>query len=742
MGKNMQRQYIAGSIQYNTIKGPISAPLFKRIFDWDKQGGRIEISAAGVYRLFLNGKELTKGFFSPYISNPDDIVYYDEYDVGMLLKEKGNEIYVLLGNGFNNCNDNNCWDFEKAGFRSAPKFYLGLFAQEKRFLTTDEEWLVAASPITFDDLRCGEHYDARIEIKGWSKPILAKTPKGEHKKCKAQPIKWIETISPVSVHKAKNGYIYDFGREDTGLCRLKINGKAGQAITLTHGEALLEGELDLRSISFKGKSVEGYIQQDRYICKDGEQEYLPSFTYHGFRYVYVEGITEEQASKELLEFVVIHSDIPSCGTFYCSDEMINRIQECTKRSDTSNFHYFPTDCPQREKNGWTADASLSAEQLLYNFDCAVSLREWLCNIRKAQTKDGKLPGIIPTAGWGFEWGNGPAWDSVLIELPYQIYRFTGDRGVIEENIEAIELYFSYLSTRKNENGLVGFGLGDWCEAGVVIEDQHETPIEVTDSLVSIDIAQKSGFMAEVIENECLRKKFYDFGQAMKQAFRNKYVKDGALTCKTQTAISMAVALDVLTENEQAQAKRDLISALEKANGHFKVGVIGAKYLFDVLTKFGCSSLAYKLITQPTFPSYAYNINQGATTLWEAFNEYLVGRNGYFRADGAERIFSFNHHFWGSVSAWFYRVLGGLYIESDKRIRIAPDFIPELNFAETEYGTGNKYVKIRWERQGEQVKLRLQNEGFTGNICLDGYVVKGQDIPVLKEGTSEYVLYRI
>lgn len=737
----MKRQYIAGSIQYNTIKTPISAPLFKRVFDWDKQGGRIEISAAGFYRLFLNGKELTKGFFAPYISNPDDIIYYDEYDVGKLLRATGNEIYVLLGNGFNNCNDNNIWEFEKASFRSAPKFYLGLFAEEERILTTDEEWLVASSPITFDDLRCGEHCDARIETTRWSKPILAKEPKGEIKKCKAQPIKAMETITPISVHRAKNGYIYDFGQENTGLCRLKINGKAGQMVILTHGEALLDGELDLRSISFKGKTIDGYIQQDRYICKDGEQEYLPSFTYHGFRYVYVEGITEEQATSGLLEFVVIHSDIPSCGNFSCSDEMINKIQECTRRSDTSNFHYFPTDCPQREKNGWTADTSLSAEQLLYNFDCAVSLREWLCNIRKAQSSEGKLPGIVPTSGWGFEWGNGPAWDNVLIELPYQIYRFTGEKSIIEENIGAIELYFSYLSTRKNENGLLCFGLGDWCEAGVVSEDQHETPIEVTDSLVSIDMAQKACFMWEVIGNTCLKKKFYNFGQTLKQAFRDKYVKDGMLICKTQTAISMAVALGVLTEDEQEQAKRDLIFEIEKAKGHFKVGVIGVKYLFDVLTKFGYSSLAYKLITQPTFPSYAYNINQGATTLWEAFNEYQVGRNGYFRTDGGERIFSFNHHFWGSVSAWFYRVLGGLQIESDKYVRLAPNFIPELNFAEAEYGRGKKHIKSRWERQGEQIKLSLQNIGFTGDICLKGYVVNGQDELVLKEGFSEYILYK-
>ena len=738
----MKKQYIAGSEQYNTIKNPVAAPLFMRVFDWNKSVGKIEISATGFYRLFLNGKELTKGFFAPYISNPDDVVYYDEYDVGTLLKEKGNEIYVLLGNGFNNCNDNNCWDFEKAGFRSAPKFYLGCFFEKQRVLTTDEEWLVSDSPIIFDDLRCGEHFDARIEPKEWHKPILVENPKGEYRKCTAQPVQAFEILHPISVHKAKKGYIYDFGQENTGLCRLKLNGKAGQEIRITHGEALLDGELDLRSVSFAEKSIKGYIQQDRYICKDGEQEYIPSFTYHGFRYVCVEGITEAQATKELLEFVVIHSNIPSCGNFSCSDEMINRIQECTRRSDTSNFHYFPTDCPQREKNGWTADASLSAEQLLYNFDCAVSLREWLYNIRKAQTKEGKLPGIIPTAGWGFEWGNGPAWDSVLIELPYQIYRFTGDKSVIEENIEAIELYFSYLSTRKNEHGLVAFGLGDWCEAGVFIEDQHETPIEITDSLVSIDIAKKASFMAEAIGNEYLRKKFDDFGQTMKQAFRYKYVKGGALTFKTQTTISMAVGIGILTEDEEAQAKFDLIKAIEKSNGHFKVGVIGVKYLFDVLTKFGYANLAYKLITQPTFPSYVYNINQGATTLWEAFNEYMVGRNGYFRKDGGERIFSFNHHFWGSVSAWFYRVLGGLYIESNNFVRIAPNFVPELNFAEAEYERDGKYIKIRWERQGEQIKLSLRNIGFIGNICLDEYYVEGQDVLAIEEGDLEYVLHRI
>ncbi|MFQ7078559.1 MAG: family 78 glycoside hydrolase catalytic domain, partial [Christensenellaceae bacterium] len=169
---------------------------------------------------------------------------------------------------------------------------------------------------------------------------------------------------PISVTESGAGYIYDFGQINAGLCRLKIDGKSGQTVDMTFGEVLQNGKLDLSNISFGDRSFEGYVQHDQYICRDGVQEYLPSFTYHGFRYVEVKGITKEQATKDLLEYVVIHSDIPPRGRFSCSDETVNRIQECALRSDTSNFYYFPTDCPQREKNGWTADASLSAESFV------------------------------------------------------------------------------------------------------------------------------------------------------------------------------------------------------------------------------------------------------------------------------------------------------------------------------------------------------------------------------------------
>ena len=748
------KQYIAGGTVFNTREKHVGAPLLKRIFAYEgsaDETAELEISAAGFYRLFLNGRELTKGFFAPYISNPDHIVYYDEYDVTGLL-EKRNALCILLGNGFNNALDGGVWDFEKASYRSAPKAYLKLSVGGREILTTDESFEVFDSPITFDDLRCGERFDARLSLEQLLKAdgpetsgrraVCVSAPKGEYRKCAAQPIKAFEILRPISVSESGAGYIYDFGQNNAGLCRLKIDGKSGQTVDMTFGEVLQNGKLDLSNISFGDRSFEGYIQHDRYICRDGFQEYLPSFTYHGFRYVEVKGITKEQATKDLLEYIVIHSDIPPRGSFSCSDETVNRIQECTLRSDVSNFYYFPTDCPQREKNGWTADASLSAEQLLYNFDCAASFREWLNNIRKAQTEDGALPGIVPTSGWGYKWGNGPAWDGVLIELPYQIYRFTGDKGIIEENAEAIERYFDYLETRKDGDGLFAFGLGDWCEAGTSREDICSTPLEVTDSLVCIDLSKKAEAMFLEIGKIKQAEKVVAFGKQLKEAFRKKYVRvAGEVSCGTQTAQAMAIIFGVFAESELPAACARLAALLKENGGHFQAGVLGAKVLFDALTKGGYAEEALYSIVSTDFPGYAYNLARGATTLWEGFNE-LETFGGIFRRKDGGRLLSLNHHFWGSVSAWFYRTIGGLDIKGKGIAEISPVFFSSLNWAKTEYVDGKSVIKIRWERKGAEIILITETKGFSGGIGAAGYIfANGEARKELREGRHTYRLLK-
>ena len=749
----MDKVFIAGNRDYCTLQRHVNAPFFRKVFDWPyKNSARLEISAVGFYRVFLNGRELTKGYFAPYISNPDHYVYYDEYELNGL-HEKDNVLCVLLGNGFANAKDNGIWGFEQAPFRSAPKLYLGIYAGDTRVITTNESFSVCDSPITFDDLRCGERYDARIEHASVLTPdcrdvvfrpaLIVPPPKGEYKRCEAQPILPFERFKAKCIIKGKkeNSYIYDFGQVNTGLCTLKIEGVKGQIVDMYFGEMLDGNQIDLSNISFEGKSPADYIQHDQYICAGGRAEYTPSFTYHGFRYVQVEGITAEQATDDLLEYVVIHSDIPVRGHFACGDEVINRIQECTLKSDLSNFHYFPTDCPQREKNGWTADASLSAEQILYNFDTAASLREWLNNIRKAQTDEGMLPGIVPTAGWGYEWGTGPAWDSVLIELPYQIFRFTGNREVIEENAEAIIKYFAYLRTRCNADGLLAIGLGDWCEAGTFNESNYATPLEVSDTLVTVDLTRKTACLLQEIGRGADAEKIAAFGKSLKEAFVRKYVEKGRLTFGTQTGLALALKFGIFEGATRESAYAQLKELIQGANNHFKVGVIGVKYLFDVLSEFGDAELAYQLITQDSFPSYAYNLRLGATTLWEAFQEFEEGKKKLIRKDGGTRILSLNHHFWGSVSAWFYRSLAGLNLLSARKVEIAPDFIPQLPYAEAAYRDGDAQISVRWQRRGEKIVLKIENVGFSVFLRLKGYAAPCTE-KTIGQGTHEFELYRL
>ncbi len=736
----MERQYISAYTKFNTREQHVNAPLLRRCFKVAEpyKKAHIQISAVGLYRLFLNGKELTKGFFAPYISNPDHIVYYDEYDITDCLKEE-NVLCILLGNGFSNSLDNQLWQFESAPYRAAPKVYVGVFADDQCILSTDTSFSACASPITFDDIRCGECYDANLEQAKiftcsfaeddrFTAAILAEAPKGEYKRCNAAPVRAHETLRVKQILPCENGYIYDFGQNNTGLCRLRIYGKKGQRIDLTHAEVLQNGQLDLNSVSFGERSPQGYVQHDVYVCKEGWQEYLPSFTFHGFQYVFVEGITPEQATEDLLEYVVIHSEMPACGQFSCDNAMINRIQECTLRSDTSNFVCFPMDCPQREKNGWTADASLSAEQMLYNFDCSRSLTEWLCNIRKAQTSEGALPGIVPTSGWGYEWGNGPAWDSVLIELPYQIHRFTGDVAVVKDNVQAICKYFDYLETRLNKNGLLAFGLGDWCEAGTVREEDYSTPVEVTDTLVSVGLAQKAAYLMDTIGQAEEAAAIRAFGRKLVECFREKYVAGGLVTCKTQTAQALAMQMGVFTPEEMDAAYTELRKLLVEADDHIKVGVIGIQPLLNVLAQGGYGELALQLVIQPSFPSYSYNIQLGATTLWESFHEYEDIPGIVKRKDGGERLLSFNHHFWGGVSAWFYKYVAGLQILSYRKVKIAPLFLVPVDKAHAEHRFIEGKIAVDWERMKESVTLSVESQQVDYELCLpDGYRIVKENI---------------
>lgn len=728
--------FIKAGDKFTTIEEHIPAPLFRRTFTADREAASAEliITGLGYYELFVNGKKITKGPLAPYRSNIDDYIYYDSYDIASELSVGKNVIGIMLGNGIRNAPGAYIWDFEKARFRGAPITAFSLTVKYKdgsgETVVSDADTLTAPSPVIFDDLHFGEYYDARLEIPGWNLPdfddsgwsraVPAEPPRGEARLCEADPITVRSVIKPVSVTKYTDGsYIYDFGVNTAGLCRLRINGTEGQKVLMRYFETFVDGEPYFRNNRFDPNDR---FQEDEYYCSGkGTEEYTPHFTYHGFRYVLVSGITAEQANSELLTYLEMSSDIKKTGDFRCNDETVNKIQEATVRSDTSNFFYFPTDCPQREKNGWTADASLSAEQVLLNLSPEKSYKEWMRNIYKALNDRGQLPGIIPTGGWGYHWGNGPAWDNVIVYIPYYTYKYCGDRQMLEELAAPLMRYLNYLFSRLDGKGLIAIGLGDWCQVGL-IEDQFKTPLVVTDTILTCDIAEKAAFIYGELGMEAQKQFALSLAERTRAAFRENLIDKASLTVEggTQTGQAMALFYGMFTDEEKARAFDVLVKYIHEADDHFDTGVLGGKVIYRVLAENGYVDLAYKMITRPDYPSYGNWIARGATTLWEAF----YPENG--------RILSLNHHFWGDVSAWFYIYLAGMKINPTCRdtteVDIKPCFAEALSEVSAYHDMPDGKISVSWNRNGGKITLAIEAaEKLHGKIGLPaGYAFEDGD----------------
>lgn len=727
-------KFIAAGNSFSTRTSYVPAPLFRKQFTISPpeynclQSAELVICVCGLYEAYINGKNVTKGLLAPYFSALDQLRYYDRMDIKEQLREGENVIGVWLGNGLRNDPGGAPWGFDKASWRGSPCFSLKIYLRfkngETRLISSDESFRTSPSPILFDDYRIGEVYDAAYEQEGWNLPafddsdwntaIHVMPPKGELTLCTADPIRITAEHKPVRISRAKGGWLFDFGLNSTGVVRLKIDGRPGQRITLHHGECVQDGILNLQSTT-SDPSMETNV--DTYICRGGMAEYQPRFTYHGFQYVLAEGLLDEQVLEDTLTFVEFHSDIPERGDFTCSLGRANRIQEAARRSTASNFQYFPNDCPQREKNGWTGDAAISAEHTLLNFEAERSYQEWMRNVRKAQTQNGSLPGIVPTAGWGYgDSCHSPAWDCVLTEIPYQIYKYRGDSTVFFENEGAIFAYLQYLSARRRSDGLLifeedGFGLGDWAQVGHDPMGIVDAPLETVHTLMALDSCAKAEFLyrehrmeERALYAQCLK-------NGLREAARRELIDKDRLLVRgnCQTSQTLGLAFDVFEENERAAALQNLLAMIHEAGDRMDVGVIGGRYLFHVLSEFGYSDLAFFMIARPDYPSYGNWIERGATTLWEEFQP----------EDGP--VHSRNHHFWGNVSHWFISCVAGIqYSRKNGKgcLNVRPAFIRELQWAEAWHRAPEGRISVRWESSGSGLKLLVTApETLEGEIIL-------------------------
>lgn len=775
----LKKRFFAAPVEPCKMVEHTPAPYFRCEFENNGLiSSKIAISGLGFYRLFINGTEITKGLLSPYISNLDHIIYYDVYDLAPYLTNGANCVGVMLGNGMRNPIGAYVWSFQEGEFTGVPCFALEFFGKNEKgeeIAFTAADFKYAPSPTVFDDLRAGEWYDARLEIENWNiagfddsaweKVIKVEAPKGEMRLCTSEPIVKTKELKAVKIRygnigvlpsprdcynfvpftdedKKSDGWIYDFGINAAGICKLKIkNAKPGQKIILQFGEILGEADpqnegrylrdetrgLDLSNWSFLPHR---YNNRDVYICKGGEvEEWAPGFTYHGFRYCLVLGLEEGQATSDLLTYEVMNTDLKSNAHFECSDETANALWRATKVSNLANFYHFPTDCPHREKNGWTGDAALSAEQMILTLTVDKAFKEWLYNVYLAVEPDGKISSIVPSTHWGY---CGPAWDSVLFYIPYYLWQYRGDTEVISESADAQVKYLNFLNNSLSQNNLIEFGLGDWCQVGRSADDP-QTPNSFTSTIISIDICEKAMEMLGKIGRADDRVFAQELKNKLLKGARAAFIKEGKLIYNYQTALAMAIYYNILNDSEKPTAEEELIRIIEENNSSFACGILGLRVLFHVLSKMGRTDLAFYMITKKDYPSYGYWIENGATSLWEVFTPYEKGQS------------SLNHHFFGDIVSWFMQNLVGIKVDFKEKseIRFEPRFIKALTYAKGDIKTPNGTVYAAWQKEGEVIKYTVklpQNE--SGKIVLEknfefwdktnSKTVKGETILEIRE----------
>ena len=652
----------------DNIKEIIPAPLFRKSFSINKAVKKATMYACGLGHAcyYINGQNITNEVMVTPISKYDTRVYYNTFDVTEFLSDGENIIGCILGNGWYFVTYPR-WDFYKPDWLSHPKLILKLEIEyadgSTEGIVSDASWKAAKSAIVYNEDKRGEIYDARLYIDGWNKPdfddskwnnaFICRGAGGILQEMDFPPIRVTKRLAATRI----SSNVYDIGQNISGWIRLKVKGERGCEVTIRYSELINEdGSIAPERLNTIAGSD---THTDKYILSGaGVEEWAPSFAYHGFRYAEITG------EAEIIEVIgeVVHTDLDVVGDFECSDDMLNKIHSASVWSTLTNTQGIITDCTQREQNGWTGDALLSAEQSLMNFDIVPIYKKWLVDIRDTQRPNGQICCLAPTSGWGYNWGSGPAWDSALILIPYYIYQYTGDKSVIEEMWESMALYMEFIESM-SDNNEVCFGLGDWCPpAGTKV-----CPTVITDTAYFYIDNKIMARCAEVLGKDGLV--YQNRAEEIKETFREKYIDKDFYLGDNTTAIASAIYQDLYNDEEKIIAAKRL-NELYAANGyHIDCGILGIKYLYTALSEYGYAEAAYKLTTNPEYPSYAYWILSGMTTLCENW----------------DMSHSCNHHMFSEVDMWLYKYIAGIQIEEGySSVRVKPCFINGLEWVRAKH----------------------------------------------------------
>ncbi len=692
------------------ISQTVPSPLLRKEFGIEKpvKHATAHICGLGFHDLHINGKLVSDDVLQPDFTHYDKRVIYITRDVTEHVRQGANAIGVELGNGFYNAHTRCCWSFDQAPWRKPPRLLMQLEIQyadgTTETIVTDATWKTSTGPRVFDGIRNGEVYDARLEKTGWdtagysdsdwSNVVLVDGPKGKLEARRTLAVRMTKTVKPVAITEPRPGvFLVDFGQNLAGWGRLKVSGPTGTAISIRYDERLTdEGLIDERNAIFV---YSGKFQTDTYICKgEAVETWEPRFVYHGFRYAQITGFPG-RPSRESLTACVVSTDFESRGSFECSNDLFNDIQRCTRWSYLSNFVGIPTDCPHREKNGWTGDAHLAAETGLYNFGSEASYTKWMDDFEDVQHDDGLLPGIVPTDTAGYGWGNGPAWDSAFLLIPYYMWLYRGDSRLLMAHYERFKLYLECVAAHSVDD-IVEWGLGDWCppEGGA---EGFKTPYALTSTayyFVDTLIVSQVAAMLEKTDEAIY---YAELAEAIRKAFIARFYnpKTGKFEGEEQTGMAAAIYQGLVDGDDKAKVLAALVADVEARDGHLWCGILGTKYILHALTDNGRADVAYRIANQRTFPSWGHWLEQGATTLWEDWR----GEN------------SLNHIMFGDISAWFFQTLAGINpdpaLPGFKHIIIRPQPVGDLTWARAEHVSPYGLIKSGWKLTDDVLRLDVE-----------------------------------
>jgi alpha-L-rhamnosidase len=711
-------KWIEAGFAEDSINRP--AQYFRKPFSLTKKikNATAYITAHGMYEAQINGKRIGDYYLTPGWTSYNNRLQYQVYDVTAMLNNGANAVGVSAGMGW--YRGFLAWENNKNiyGKKTGILFQLEIEYSDgtTQTIVSDESWKSSYGAIRYAEIYNGETIDAREEKMGWSTAQYndadwASVKIGEADKANLvatynEPIKKQEQFKPIKIFKTPKGeLIADFGQNLVGWVELKVKGNSGDKINIYHTEVLDKAG------NFYTENLRVAKQQATYILKGGGEEFFePHFTFYGFRYIKIEGFPGELKPENIMA-VALYSDMKPTGTFTSSNALINQLQHNIQWGQKGNFLDVPTDCPQRdERLGWTGDAQAFCRTATFNFGVNNFFAKWMKDLALDQQPNGSVPFVIPNV-LGANSGGSTGWADAATIIPWNVYLAYGDKQILKDQYSSMKAWVGYMEkASKNYLWNTGFHFGDWLFYRPF--DDNDGRSAVTDKyfIAQCFFAYSTQILlntATVLGNADDITYYKDLLQKVKEAFVKEYVTpNGRLVSGTQTAYVLALHFDMLPDAMRKPTAEKLAENIKNYGNHLTTGFLGTPYICHVLSRFGYTDVAYKLLLQETYPSWLYPVKMGATTIWERWDG--IKPDSTFQVPSMN---SFNHYAYGAIGDWMYRVMVGLDTYEDgpgyKHIKIQPHIGGGFTHASVSLQTYYGILSSSWKAEAGKIIMEME-----------------------------------